>query len=104
MQGDHHIGRGWRERNLKFSVFSANRLKWQYNGRAETVRRNEDTLRKSDELRTMLPQLSGARLVCHCRADQACHADSTITVNRETVPGAYNRDGATAAAAPSADG
>ena len=59
-------------------------------------------LRKNDDLLKRLPQLSGIRLVCHCRADQACHADSIITVYKELFPDAYNREDTTAAA-PSAE-
>ena len=60
-------------------------------------------LRKNDEMLKMLPQLSKARFVCHCRADQTCHASSITTEYREMFPGAYNRDDTTAAAAPSAE-
>ena len=85
MQGDYYIGRGSRERNLKASVFG-NPFKVAVYGRAGAIRRYEAMLRKDDDLLRMLPQLSGTRLVCHCRADQACHADSIITVYKETFP------------------
>ena len=75
MQGDYYIGRGSRERNLKPSVFG-NPFKVAVHGRAGAIRRYEDMLRKNDDLLKRLPQLSGIRLVCHCRADQACHASA----------------------------
>ena len=102
MQGDYYIGRGSRERNLKASVFG-NPFKIAVYGRAGAIRRYEAMLRKDDDLLKRLPQLSGSRLVCHCRADQACHADSIIAVYRETFPLAYDRSNTTAAAAPSAE-
>ena len=102
MQGDYYIGRGSRERNLKPSVFG-NPFKVAVHGRAGAIRRYEDMLRKNDDLLKRLPQLSGIRLVCLCRADQACHADSIITVHKELFPDAYNREDTTTAAAPSAE-
>ena len=102
MQGDYYIGRGSRERNLKASVFG-NPFKVAVYGRAGAIRRYEAMLRKDDDLLKRLPQLSGSRLVCHCRADQACHADSIIAVYKETFPLAYDRNNTTAAAAPSAE-
>ena len=70
---------------------------------AEAIRRYEDMLRKNDELVRMLPQLSEVRLVCHCQADQQCHADSIITVYKEMFPDAYDREDTTEEAAPSAE-
>ena len=102
MQGDYYIGRGSRERNLKASVFG-NPFKVAVYGRARAIRRYEAMLRKDDDLLKRLPQLSGSRLVCHCRADQACHADSIIAVYKETFPLPYDRCNTTAAAAPSAE-
>ena len=102
MQGDYHIGRGSRERNLKASVFG-NPFKVAMYGRVGAIQRYEAMLRKDDDLLKLLPQLSGSRLVCHCRADQACHADSIIAVYKETFPLAYDRNVTTGAAAPSAE-
>ena len=79
MQGDYCIGRG--SRDLKPSVFG-NPFKVAVHGRAGAIRRYEDMLRKNDVLLKRLPQLSGIRLVCHCRADQACHADSIVQPRR----------------------
>ena len=48
------------------------------------------------------PVFSCTRLVCHCRLEQTCHADSIISVYRDMFPEAYDRDDE-AAAAPSAE-
>ena len=85
MQGDYYIGRGSKERNLKPSIFG-NQIKVGVHGRAEAIRRYESKLRENDELLKVLPQLSGLRLLCHCRPDQTCHADSISTVYRELFP------------------
>ena len=58
---------------------------------------------RREELGCREAQLSGTRLVCHCRADQACHADSIITVYKELFPHAYDRKNNSTAAAPSAE-
>ena len=102
MQGDYYIGRRSKERNLKPSIFG-NQFKVGVHGRAEAIRLYESKLRENDELLKLLPQLSGLRLLCHCRPDQTCLADSIITVYRELFPGAYDRYDKTAAAAPSAE-
>ena len=91
MQGDYYIGRGSRERNLKPSVFG-NPFKVAVHGRIGAIRRYEAMLRKNDDLLKRLPQLSGFRLVCHCRANQACHADSIIKVYKSLFPAAFNRE------------
>ena len=91
MQGDYYIGRGSRERNLKPSVFG-NPFKVAVHGRSGAIRRYEAMLRKNDDLLKRLPQLSGFRLVCHCRANQACHAESIIKVYKSLFPAAFNRE------------
>ena len=102
MQGDHYIGRGSRERNLKPSVFG-NPFKVAVHGGSGAIRRFRGYLRKNDDLLKRLPQLSGFRLVCHCRANQACHADSIIKVYKSLFPAAFNREDISTATAPSAE-
>ena len=50
-----------------------------------------------------VPQLSGFRLVCHSRANQACHADSIIKVYKSLFAAAFNREDISTATAPSAE-
>ena len=57
MQGDHYVGRGSRERNLKASVFG-NPFKVAVHGRAEAMRRYEDMLRKNESSGVRLRLLS----------------------------------------------
>ena len=60
-------------------------------------------LRKNDNLLKRRPQLSGFRHVCHCRANQACLADSTIKVYKSLFPAAFNREDISTATVPSAE-
>ena len=101
MRGDRYIGRGAKQRNLEASPFG-NPYKVAVFGRSEAIRRYELLLRKDVHLRSLLPELSGTRLVCHCRLEQPCHADSIISVYRDMFPEAYDRDAVTTAA-PSAE-
>ena len=94
--GDYYIG------TLEPSVFG-NPFKVAVRGRIGAIRRCEGMLRKNDDLLKRLPQLSGFRLVCHCRANQACHADSIITVYKSLFPAAFNGEEISTATAPSAE-
>ena len=69
MHGDLYIGRDSRNQNTKF----------------------EHHLRTDQDLNEALWQLSGARLVCHCRPGESCHADVSRTVFSERIPDAYDR-------------
>ena len=80
-------GCGWKQRGLgrrpyKVAVF----------GRDEAIRKYV-SLPLHSHLRSQLWTLSGARLVCHCTPNQACHADSVIKLFRQTV---FDRDDPTA--------
>ena len=95
--GDRYISRGARQRNLEGSPFG-NPDKVAVFGRSEAVSRCELLLRKDNNLQSLLLELAGARLVCHCRFEQTCHVDSIISVYRDMFPEAYDRDEEAAAA------
>ena len=61
-------------------------------GGALAVSKFEAHLRTDQDLNDSLLQLSGARLVCHCRPGEDCHADITRTVFREQFPDAHDRN------------
>ena len=84
--GDIYVGRGSRQRNLKKSP-RCNPFKVSEHGRALAVSKFEHHLSTDQDLNEALWQLSGARLVCHCRPGEECHADIIRTVFR-----AHDRD------------
>ena len=51
-----------------------------------------ETLRNDLSLSSIIWTLSGARLVCHCKPTQRCHADVLISLFRQTFPAAHDRD------------
>ena len=44
-----------------------------------------------ETLQSTLWKLSGARLICHCSAKQACHADVIIEAYRRRFPNSFDR-------------
>ncbi|CAK0818913.1 unnamed protein product [Prorocentrum cordatum] len=54
--------------------------------RSEAIANYESHLRDSPDLLACLPELSGCRLLCHCRRGQRCHGDVLVKVWSETVP------------------
>ena len=91
MLGDIYVGRGSRQRNLKKSLW-CNPFKVSEHGRALAVSKCEHHLRTDQDLNEALWQLSGARLVYHCRPGEECHADIIRTVFKEQFPDAHDRD------------
>ena len=87
MLGDIYVGRGSRQRNLWCNPFKVSE-----HGRALAVSKFEHHLRTDQDLNEALWQLSGARLVCHCRPGEECHADIIRTVFKEQFPDAHDRD------------
>ena len=73
-----------------------NPFKVSEHGRALAVSKFEHHLRTDQDLNEALWQLSGARLVCHCRPGESCHADIIRTVFSERFPDAYDRDSGSA--------
>ena len=60
--------------------------------REEAIRRYSETLRSDLSLSSIIWTLSGARLVCHCKPTQRCHADVLISLFGHTFPTAHDRD------------
>ena len=89
--GDVYIGRGSRQRSLGPSRWG-NPYKVAIFGRDEAIRKFACALTSNPTLSSVLWTLSGARLVCHCTPNQACHADSIIASFRQSFPSAYDRD------------
>ena len=57
--------------------------KWQRTEERKLCDAVKTCCARTKKLLWTLPQLSGTRLVCHCRSDQACHADSIIAVQKD---------------------
>ena len=91
MKGDTYIGRGCRQRGLTRSVFG-NPYKLCDYGRSQAVAKYRQLLDDSPELSSQLINLSGCRLLCHCKRFQQCHADAIIARFAELYPSAYDRD------------
>ncbi|CAK0842773.1 unnamed protein product, partial [Prorocentrum cordatum] len=60
--------------------------------RSEAIANYESHLRDSPDLLACLPELSGCRLLCHCRRGQRCHGDVLVKMWAETVPKATRGD------------
>ena len=91
MLGDLYIGRGSSQRGLKKSLW-CNPFNVSEYGRALAVSKFEHHLQTDQDLNEALWQLSGARLVCHCRLGESCHGDIFRTVFSKRFPEAYDRD------------
>ena len=78
---------GW-QRGLTISAW-ANPFRFAYVGRDQAVDAFKQHLEKSQILR-QIGSLEGLQLVCHCRADERCHADVFIDKYVETFPGCYD--------------
>ena len=91
MKGDFYIGRGASQRGLRRSAYS-NSFKVSEYGREVAISKFAEHLKMTPVLRRRLWSLSGLRLVCHCRPEQQCHADSIISEFKTQFPTAYNRD------------
>ena len=85
------MGRGASPRGLGRSVFCHTYKVSQF-GRAVAIQKFADTLKADQKLRDLVWTLSGLRLVCHCLAEQACHADEIVREFRAMFPEAHDRD------------
>ena len=89
-----HAWRYLRRKRLQAAQKSlwCNPFKVSEHGRALAVSKFEHHLRTDLDLNEALWRLSGARLVCHCRPGEECHADIIRTVFREQFRDAHDRD------------
>ena len=90
MKGDHYIGRGCRQRDLPRGPF-CNNYRVGKCGRQAAIELFETHLTTVPQLMDQFWTVSGCRLLCHCRANQACHGDITILHFRSRYPTAHNR-------------
>ena len=85
MKGDTYIGRGCKQRGLSRSVFG-NLYKLCNHSRSQAVAKYRQLLDDSPELSGQLINLSGRRLLCHCKRFQQCHGDAIIAKFVELYP------------------
>ena len=90
MRGDFYIGRRSRQRSLKRSTF-ANDFKVSEFGREIAISKFGEKMATDELLQSTLWRLSGARLICHCSARQACHADVIIEAYRRRFPNSFDQ-------------
>ena len=74
-QGDIHIGRGSKQRGLLTSLW-ANRYKVSKFGRDRAAALHRAEVREDPQYGRRVHELSGTRLLCHCRQNEKCHADN----------------------------
>ena len=76
-RGDVYVGRGSRERGLEKGLFCNPYTVRQY-GRDRCIDLFAEYLAGNRGLQDRLLELSGRRLLCHCKAHERCHADELI--------------------------
>ena len=74
-----YIGRGKPGTGRDRSVW-ANPFKVWKEGRAKALEKYEEYVRAVPSLMSQIPQLEDKILLCHCRKDEACHADVLIRI------------------------
>ena len=77
LKGDIYIGRGSKQRGLPRSRY-CNNFKMSEHGRVAAIASFRDMLHQDSALHASLWTLSGTLLVCHCRANEACHGDVLV--------------------------
>ena len=90
MRGDFNIETGSRQRSLKRSIY-ANDFKVSEFGREIAISKFGEEMATDETLQSELWMLLGARLICHCSAKQACHADVIIEAYRCRFPNSFDR-------------
>ena len=88
-KGDVYVGRGSRQRGLLPS-FWANRYKVSKFGRDRAVELHATEVQEDPQYRLRIHELSGKRLLCHCRTAEKCHADNLRDLFRTQHPQAYD--------------
>ena len=82
--------KGSRQRSLKRSIY-ANDFKVSEFGREIAVSKFREKMATGETLQSTLWKLSGARLICHCSAKQAYHADVIIEAYHRRFPNSFDR-------------
>ena len=88
-KGDVYIGRGSKQRGLLPS-FWANRNKVSKFRRDRAVELHATEVQEDPQYRLRIHELSGKRLLCHCRAAEKCHADNLRALFRAQHPQAFD--------------
>ena len=89
-KGDVYIGRGCKERLLMPS-FWANRYKVARYGRSRCLALHKQEIEEDPQYERRIHELTGKRLLCHCRKNQSCHGDNLIQLYHRVYPAAYDR-------------
>ena len=89
-KGDVYIGRGSKERLLMPS-FWANRYKVARHGRTRCLALHKQEIEEDPQYERRIHELTGKRLLCHCRMNQSCHGDNLIQLYLQVCPNAYDR-------------
>ena len=88
-QGDVYVGRGNKQRGLLPS-FWANRYKVSKFGRDRAVELHRSEVLEDPQFGERVHELSGKRLLCHCRATERCHAENLQELFRKLYPCAFD--------------
>ena len=91
-QGDIYVGRGSKQRGLLPS-FWANRYKVSKFGRDRAVELHRKEIQEDPQYGRRVHELSGKRLLCHCKPDEKCHAQNIQELFRDIFPHAYDPSG-----------
>ena len=89
-RSDVYIGRGCKERLLMPS-FWANRYKVARYGRTRCLALHKREIEEDPQYERRIHELTGKRLLCHCRTNQPCHGDNLIQLYLRVYPDAYDR-------------
>ena len=89
-KGDVYIGRGSKQRGLLPS-FWANRYKVSKFGRDRAIELHATEVQEDPQYRLRIHELSGKRLLCHCRPAEKCHADNLRALFRAQHPQAFDQ-------------
>ena len=74
-QGDIYVGRGSKQRGSLPSC-RANRYKVSMFGRDRAAELHRAEVQEDPQYGVKVHELSGKRLLCHCRPNEKCHADN----------------------------
>ena len=91
-QGDIYVGRGSKQRGLLPS-FWANRYKVSKFGRDRAVELHPKEVQEDPQYGRRVHELSGKRLLCHCKATEKCHAQNLQELFRDLYPHAFDPSG-----------
>ena len=71
--------------------FWANRYKVARYGRTRCLALQQREIEEDPQYERRIHELTGKRLLCHCRMNQSCHGDNLIQLYLRVYPDAYDR-------------